>query len=86
MAMTLAGTADEAMVQELAASAVGESFALGELAQLTRFEANGTRIRGSIHAEARSAQQLVPGLMGLLRDGFEEEAPPAIASPLPTPL
>lgn len=76
----------EAMVQELAASAVGESFALGELAQLTRFEANGTRIRGSIHAEARSAQQLVPGLMGLLRDGFEEEAPPAIASPLPTPL
>lgn len=75
----------EAMVDELSSSAVGESFALGELAELTTIEANGTRIRGSIHAEARAAQQLVPGLMGLLRDGFEEEQP-AIVSPLPTPI
>ena len=75
----------EAMVHELSSSSVGESFALGELADLTHIEANGTRVRGSIHAEPVAAQQLVPGLMGLLRDGFEEE-PPALVSPLPTPI
>lgn len=75
----------EAMVHELSSSAVGESFALGGLAELTRIEANGTRVSGSIHAEPAAAQQLVPGLMGLLRDGFEEE-PPALVSPLPTPI
>lgn len=76
----------EALVQELAASAAGESFALGQLAELTRIEANGTRIRGTMYAEAATAQQLVPGLMGLLRDGLEEgEESPEVASPLPAP-
>lgn len=75
----------DALVQELARSAVGEAFALAELAELTRIEASGTRVVGSIHAAPRSAEQLVPGLMGLLRDGFQEEAP-TLASPLPTPI
>lgn len=76
----------EALLQELAASTEGEAFALGELAELTRFETVGTRIRGSIHAEPRRAEQLVPGLMGFLRDGFDEPEVPTLASPLaPTP-
>lgn len=76
----------DALVQELARSAVGQAFALAELAELTRIEANGTRVVGTIHAEPRSAEQLVPGLMGLLRDGFQEEEQPTFASPLPRPI
>lgn len=77
----------EAMIRELAGAAGGESFALGSLARMARIEASGTRVRGSIHADRTEAQQLVPGLMGLLRDGLsEEEAEPDILSPMPTPL
>lgn len=77
----------EAMIGEIARSAEGESFALGGLARLARVEASGTRIRGSIHADEAEARQLVPGLMGLLRDGLRGDLEePDLISPLPTPL
>ncbi len=77
----------EAMIGEIAQSAEGESFALGSLARLARVEASGTRIRGSIHADEAEARQLVPGLMGLLRDGLRGDLEePDVISPLPTPL
>ncbi len=77
----------EGMIRELAQSASGEAFALGSLARLARIQAEGTRIRGSIHADEMEARQLVPGLMGLLRDGMRDEVgDPDVISPLPTPL
>lgn len=77
----------QTLVQEMAQSARGESFALRGLAQLTRIETVGSRVHGTIHADQATAAQLVPGLMGLVRDALEEQPEaPSIISPLPTPI
>lgn len=76
----------QGLIGELAQTS-GESFGLGQLADLARFEAVGSRVHGAVHAEPDTAAQLVPGLLGLVRDGFvgPEEVPDVI-SPMPTPL
>lgn len=75
-----------ALVDELGQEVEGEAFALAELAELARIEASGTQVRGSIHAERATADQLVPGLMGLLRDGLTGDALPPLGQELPTPI
>ncbi len=77
----------EGLVRELSERGGGESFALGQLADLAHIEAVGSRVQGSVHAPPDTAAQLVPGLMGLLRDSLvEPEQTPNVISPMPTPL
>ncbi len=76
----------QGLIRELA-QAGGESFAVGQLADLTQIEAEGSRVRASVHADPTAAAQLVPGLMGIVRDGLAgEEEVPSVISPMPTPL
>jgi hypothetical protein len=77
----------EGFVREIARSAEGESFALRGVAERVQIEARGTRIRGSLHAERADADQLIPGLMGLLRDGLGEAPMPSLDdNSMPIPL
>ncbi len=66
------------MLEEMARSANAEAFALRRLAQLARIETSGSRILGSIHADRAAADELVPSLMGMLRQELsgDPDAPP----------
>ncbi len=56
-----------AVVHEVGQTTEPDAFALQQLARLARFETEGTRVRGTVRAEPPVADQLVPGLMGVLR-------------------
>jgi hypothetical protein len=76
----------DTIVHELGSSAEEHAFALRQLARSMRFETQGTRVHGTAHADATEAAQLVPGLMGLLRDGMLDGAMPPLGQELPTPV
>jgi hypothetical protein len=65
----------EIALDELAEGERSDFFALARIAELAEVETRGTQVRGSVHASLDEARQLVPGLMGVLRDRMEERAP-----------
>ncbi|HJL15633.1 MAG TPA: hypothetical protein RMH99_08260, partial [Sandaracinaceae bacterium LLY-WYZ-13_1] len=80
---TAAAVIFEGLIERMARAPVGTGVALRQLVSLARIEARGTQVVGSLHADAATAEDLVPALVQLLSDG-DGPADEAPARP-PTP-